>query len=166
MTRERFIELVEQEQEGLRRFLLALCSGDSFEADDIAQDALVKAYVASDRFVEKHKFSTWLFRIAYNTFIDRRRTASGKGEFIDTCAVSVAALQQADSRYEYEELYRAISALSYEERSTILLFYMNSCSIDEISVIMNVPHGTVKSRLSRGRNHLRTALENDFDHEK
>ena len=50
MSPERFIDLVRAEQESLRRFLLALCKGDSFEADDIAQDALVRAYVASGSF--------------------------------------------------------------------------------------------------------------------
>ena len=64
MSPERFIDLVRAEQESLRRFLLALCGGDSQEADDIAQDALVRAYVASGSFLGLSKFSTWLFRIA------------------------------------------------------------------------------------------------------
>ena len=51
MTRERFIDLVRVEQESLRRFLLALCGGDASLADDIAQDALVRAYVASGSFL-------------------------------------------------------------------------------------------------------------------
>ena len=50
MSPERFIDLVRAEQESLRRFLLALCGGDSFEADDIAQEALIRAYVASGSF--------------------------------------------------------------------------------------------------------------------
>ena len=66
MTQERFISLVRTEQEPLRRFLLALCGGDAALADDIAQDALVRAYVASGSFLGLSKFSTWLFRIAYN----------------------------------------------------------------------------------------------------
>ena len=73
MTRERFIELVGEVQEPLCRFLLALCLGDRQEAEDIAQDTLVKAYVASASYTERHKFSSWLFKIAYNTFLDRKR---------------------------------------------------------------------------------------------
>ena len=53
MTREQFIALVSEEQESLRRFLLALCEGDRMEAEDIAQEAMVKAYIAMERFVEK-----------------------------------------------------------------------------------------------------------------
>lgn len=66
MTQERFIAEVRQQQEPLRRFLLALCAGNGALADDIAQDALVRAYVASGSFLGLSKFSTWLFRIAYN----------------------------------------------------------------------------------------------------
>lgn len=58
MNREEFIALISSEQESLRRFLLALCGGDRMEAEDIAQEAMVKAYIASGRFVERHKFST------------------------------------------------------------------------------------------------------------
>ena len=75
MTRERFITEVREQQEPLRRFLLALCNGDSALADDIAQDALVRAYVASGSFLGLAKFSTWLFRIAYNCYIDHCRKA-------------------------------------------------------------------------------------------
>ena len=73
MTEERFIDLVRIEQVPLRRFLLALCSGDSATADDIAQDSLVRAYVASGSFKGLSSFRTWLFRIAYNCYIDHCR---------------------------------------------------------------------------------------------
>lgn len=62
MTRADFIQQVSKEQESLRRFLLALCSGDRNEADDIAQEALIKAYIALERYREEQKFSTWLFQ--------------------------------------------------------------------------------------------------------
>ncbi len=75
MTRERFISLVRSEQESLRRFLLSMCNGDAALADDIAQDALVRAYVSSGSFLGLSKFSTWLFRIAYNCFVDHCRKA-------------------------------------------------------------------------------------------
>ena len=71
MSPERFIDLVRAEQESLRRFLLALCGGNAFEADDIAQDALIRAYVASGSFLGLSRFSTWLFQIADNCYIDR-----------------------------------------------------------------------------------------------
>lgn len=75
MTREQFIEQVAQTQESLRRFLCVLCEGDSSRADDIAQEALLKAYMSFGRFEGKAKFSTWLLRIAYNCFYDSRLKA-------------------------------------------------------------------------------------------
>ena len=83
MTRERFIELVTAEQEPLRRFLLALCGGDRAISEDIAQDALVKAYLASGEFVEHYKFRTWLFKIAYRTFLDYAKRPHRLAEPLD-----------------------------------------------------------------------------------
>ena len=66
MTKEQFIEMIALEQESLRRFLRGLCAGDGFRADDLAQEALLKAYLSFERFEGRSKFSTWLFRIAFN----------------------------------------------------------------------------------------------------
>ena len=61
MNRETFTQLVRKELPGLRRFLLAACSGNSDEADDVAQEALMKAYVASRHFEDEEGFSAWLY---------------------------------------------------------------------------------------------------------
>ena len=60
MTREQFTEMVRREQEPLRRFLLALCCGDREEADDIAQETLVKAYLSLSDYEERGKGRAWL----------------------------------------------------------------------------------------------------------
>ena len=82
MTKEQFIELIVAEQESLRRFLRGLCAGDGFLADDIAQEALLKAYLSFERFQGRSRFSTWLFRIAYNCWYDHLKTAGGKDDWI------------------------------------------------------------------------------------
>ena len=69
MTREQFIALVREEQEALRGFVLALCGGNKDDADDIAQDVLVKAYLSSSGYQDRGRFRSWLFKIAYNTFL-------------------------------------------------------------------------------------------------
>ena len=69
MTRERFIQLIEQEQEGLMKYLLAMCHGNYADAEDLAQETALKAYLSYQGFVEHFKFSTWLYRIAYNSFM-------------------------------------------------------------------------------------------------
>ena len=158
MTRERFVDLVRAEQEPLRRFLLSLCGGDSALADDIAQDALVRAYVASGSFLGLSKFSTWLFRIAYNCYIDHCRKAKPDQVPVEA-AFYVPASEASDSRFRYQQLYRAMDLLPDREKAAIALFYFEDKSIKEISAILGMPQGTVKYQLSMGRTHLKQHIQ-------
>ena len=159
MTREIFTQLVRKELFGLRRFLLAACSGNGDEADDIAQEALMKVYVASRSFDDEAGFSAWLYRIACNTLIDHQRKQTVRGITLDiNKAHEVAVVSRSDDSFAYQELYRAIDGLNVSERTAVLLFYMEDRPIKEITAIMNVAEGTVKAYLSRGREHLRTKL--------
>ena len=160
MSPERFIDLVRAEQESLRRFLLALCGGDSQEADDIAQDALVRAYVASGSFLGLSKFSTWLFRIAYNCYIDRYRKI--KPETIQPYspqALNIPSTDETDAAFKYQQLYMALDQLPEKEKASIILHYFEDRSIKEIASILELPLGTVKYYLSIGRNHLKDLLQ-------
>ena len=154
MTRERFISLVRTEQEPLRRFLLALCGGDAALADDIAQDALVRAYVASGSFLGLSKFSTWLFRIAYNCYIDQCRKAKPEKAPVEN-ALNLPAEDASDASFRYQQLYQALERLSDKEKAAISLFYFDDLSIKEIASILGIPQGTVKYHLSMGRTHLK-----------
>ena len=154
MTRERFIDLVRVEQEPLRRFLLALCNGDAALADDIAQDALVRAYVASGSFLGLSKFSTWLFRIAYNCYIDHHRKARLDEAPVEA-ALAVPADESTDAAFRYQQLYQALERLPGKEKAAIALFYFEDRSIKEIASILDMPKGTVKYHLSLGRTHLK-----------
>lgn len=159
MTREIFTQLVRKELPGLRRFLLAACSGNSDEADDVAQEALMKAYVASRSFDDAAGFPAWLYRIACNTLIDHQRKQTTRGIVIDIDkADGVAAVSTSDDGFTYQELYCAIDGLNVSERTAVLLFYMEDRPIKEIAAIMNIAEGTVKGYLSRGREHLRAKL--------
>ena len=158
MTRERFISLVRAEQEPLRRFLLALCSGDDALADDIAQDALVRAYVASGSFLGLSKFSTWLFRIAYNCYIDHCRRVKPDQVPVED-ALGLPAEESSDSAFRYQQLYQALDRLPEKEKAAIALFYFEDRSIKEISAILGIPQGTVKYHLSQGRGHLKQHIQ-------
>ena len=151
MTRERFIDEVRQQQESLRRFLLALCGGNAPLADDIAQEALVRAYVASGSFLGLSKFSTWLFRIAHCRKSRPEETPLREAE-------SVPEADGADRSFRYQQLYLALERLPEKERAAIALFYFEDRSIKEIASILQMPQGTVKYHLSLGRNHLKDML--------
>ena len=158
MTQERFISLVREQQEPLRRFLLALCSGDAALADDIAQDALVRAYVASGSFLGLSKFSTWLFRIAYNCYIDHCRKARPEQVPVEE-ALTIASADASDASFRYQQLYRALERLPEKEKAAIALFYFEDRSIKEIAAILGMPSGTVKYQLSMGRTHLKQYIQ-------
>ena len=159
MTREVFTRLVRKELPSLRRFLLAACSGNKDEADDVAQEALMKAYMASSHFEDEAGFSPWLYRIACNSLTDHQRKQTSHGIAIDINKVhEVADDSRSNDSFAYQELYCAIEGLNVSERTAVLLFYMEDRPIKEVAAIMNIAEGTVKAYLSRGREHLRTKL--------
>lgn len=153
MTRERFISEVGACQGRLRRFLASLC-GDAALADDLAQEALVRAYVSSDRFIGN--FKAWIFRIAYNCFIDNLRRVPAPSASMDAPEVlHVADGSASDAAFRHEELRRALTRIPEKERTAIVLHYFEDLPVKEIASIMQIPAGTVKYHLSVGRDHLR-----------
>ena len=157
MTRELFITFVEREQETLRSFLLALCCGNKCDADDLAQDALVKAYLSSAGYQDKGRFRSWLFKIAYNTFLNHKASLRST-ESIDEARTLVSSTS-ADSSFEHQNLYLALRTLPPKERSAITLYYLNSYNIKEIAVITENSENAVKKQLSRGRDRLKELLK-------
>lgn len=157
MTREVFIAQVEREQEALRGFLLALCCGNQAEADDLAQDALVKAYLSSAGYQEKGKFRSWLFKIAHNTFLSHK-TSCRTTESIDEARTLISSTA-TDASFEHQDLYLALRTLPPKERSAITLFYLSGYSIKEIAAITQTSDDAVKKQLSRGRDKLKAKLQ-------
>lgn len=161
MTRERFIELATAEQEPLRRFLLALCGGDRMEAEDIAQEAFVKAWLASERFDEQYKFRTWLFKIAYRTLLDhaKRLRLERLSEVSDNSELSDISDYTADAAFRYEALYRAIDQLPERARAATLLYHIEGYSIKDIATITHSNPVAVRQQLHRGLTRLRQILK-------
>lgn len=158
MNLEQFIHYVENTQKSLRRFLVALCCGDSALADDIAQEAYIKAYLACDSFNNPDSFNAWIFRIGYNTFINHKRSQRNFADYEE--ARNVMSAESPDSQFRYQELYAALNRLSGKERTSVLLYYMEGYSIKDIAEIEETTQDAVKQHLSRGRNHLRGLLSN------
>ena len=157
MTRETFIANVEREQEALRGFLLALCCGNKDEADDLAQDALVKAYLSSVGYQEKGRFRSWLFKIAHNTFLNHKASCRTT-ESLDEARMLVSS-SSADASFANQDLYLALRTLPPKERSAITLFYLNGYNIKEIATITDTSEDAVKKQLSRGRDKLKEKLK-------
>ena len=156
MTREEFIAQVECEQEALRGFLLALCCGKKDDADDLAQDALVKAYLSCAGYQDKGRFRSWLFKIAHNTFLNHRASMRTMASIEE--ARLVVSNTSADSAFQHQDLYLALSTLPPKERSAITLFYLSGYSVKEIAAITETSEDAVKKQLSRGRDKLREEL--------
>lgn len=157
MTREVFITRVEREQEALRGFLLALCCGNRDDADDLAQDTLVKAYISSTGYQDKGKFRSWLFKIAHNTFLNHKASLR-MTESIDEARKLISSTS-TDAAFQHQDLYLALRTLPPKERSAITLFYLSGYSIKEIAMITETKEEAVKKQLSRGRDKLKEKLK-------
>lgn len=166
-----FGKLVEAYQTEVRQFLLNLTLGDAALSDDLAQDTFLKAYINVRSFRGLSKFSTWLYRIAYNEFcIYCRRSheermpensetniASDDGEYYDGGGeASYDSSGGVDARMDVEQ---CLMLLTETERSVVTLFYLHDCTIKKISDIMQMPEGTVKSHLSRSKGKLSKLLK-------
>lgn len=147
--------------------------GNRHEAEDISQEAFIRAYVNIHTFNQKRKFSTWLYRIATNLCIDRIRKkkpdyyldAEVRGTEGLTMYSQVAAEGQLPEEEIEEmelqaEIQRQILKLPDKYRSVIVLKYIEELSLQEISEILDLPLGTVKTRIHRGREALRKQLRN------
>lgn len=156
MTRREFTLQVEQCQQSLRRLLTALCCGDTQLADDLAQDALVKAYIAIDTYRGQGRFLTWVYRIAYNCYLTHLRLNASTLTLDEARAAQSA--DTADASFEYQELYGALALLPPKTRSAVLLFYMEGYASAEIASILQMTDAAVRQHLSRGRRQLRSLL--------
>ena len=156
MDREEFIIHAEREQEALRGFLLALCCGNKCDADDLAQDSLVKAYLSCAGYQDVGRFRSWLFKIAHNTFLNHKASCRTM-ESIDD-AKTLVSTNAADAGFQHQSLYLALRTLPPKERSAITLFYLSGYNIKEIAQITQTSEVAVKKQLSRGRDKLRVSL--------
>ena len=159
MKREEFVQLVLQTQEALRRFLLALCLGDRNLADDIAQETYLKAWIGRGEFRGDSRFSTWLRRIAYNSYINTCRSNRNYVSLESTELSQKKTDSEADDNFKYQDLYCALQLLTPAERTTILLYYMEGYTVNDIAIIQKSNTNAVKQQLSRGRKHLRSILD-------
>ncbi|MBC5636704.1 MULTISPECIES: RNA polymerase sigma factor SigW [Ornithinibacillus] len=145
--------------------------GNAHEAEDIAQEAFIRAYINIHSYDERRKFSTWLYRIATNLTIDRLRKRKPDyyldAEVKGTDGLDMYSQLAADEKLPEDQLeglelqnyiQKQIAELPAKYRSIIMLRYLEDFSLQEISEILDIPIGTVKTRIHRGREALRKKL--------
>jgi RNA polymerase sigma-70 factor (ECF subfamily) len=135
-----------------------LVIGDAAAAEDIAQESFLAAIRALDRFDRRRPFGPWLHRIAVNRAIDFARARSLRAESALTGAPEPGA---PDPEPASEQLLGALAGLGPEHRAVIVLRYLLEYTPGEIAAILGLPRGTVNSRLRRGLDRLRPALEEE-----
>ncbi len=152
-----FAELVRNHQSAVRGLLRNLTRGDAATADDLAQDTFLRAYKNIRSFRGEAKFSTWLYRIAYNCF---REDARKRKELvgIDETRLEAEPDPQTVDPALRQDLMHALRILPLHERSAVVLCYQNGLSHDEASRVLDIPLGTVKTNVLRGREKLKKIL--------
>ena len=154
-------ELVARHQGRVRGWLRHLC-GDHAEADDLAQEAFVRAWTRLGDLKDAARFSSWLMRIAYNEFLQSRRRAQKRQRLAERLAAeqdisgNVASAPQPETAVELE---RVLSILSERERAVVVLNYAYGYSHGEVSEMTGLALGTVKSLIHRGNQKVRETLD-------
>ena len=152
-----FDQLVRKYQSPVRRFFLAQTLGDTQLSDDLAQETFIKAYTRISSFKGMAGFQTWLMRIAYNVLYDYRRSLKQTSD-VEQQATRSSSEPPAGLKMD---LYKALALLKPDERTCITMQLIDGLPIDEIAEIMQLPQGTVKSHLSRGKKNLANYLKNN-----
>ncbi|MGN1256399.1 MAG: RNA polymerase sigma factor [Bacteroidaceae bacterium] len=158
MTREQFVQLVRSEQEALRRFLLALCLGNGEDADDIAQETLLKAYISLAEYDERGKASLWLRRIAYTTFLNSVKARVRRPLANLDAVASLSGSSSADEAFRYQELHSALGALAESERTSIVMHYIEGYKVSEVAQVTGQSEAAIKKQLQRGREELKRRI--------
>ena len=130
-------------------------TGSPVAADDVAQEAFVRAFAALGRFDRNRPFRPWLQRIAINHALDLLRRERARVQLTETAI----AVDPTDEIGPDSDLRCALSQLAPERRTVLVLRYVLGYSPPEIASLLDLPDGTVSSRLARALADLRTCLE-------
>jgi RNA polymerase sigma-70 factor (ECF subfamily) len=155
----KFHRLIEQQIPRLRRYARALTRNRE-RADDLVQDTLSRALVKEQFWQPGTNLRAWLFTIMHNQNVNNVRLAVRESRMVDMEQLSpMPATTDPTASRQMFELERALAQLALEQRQVILLVGLEGMSYEDAAGILSVPVGTVRSRLSRGRNILRKLLD-------
>lgn len=154
-----FGELVRRHQSHVRNFLRKL-SRDYVLADDLAQDAFLHAWDKLHTFSGKGTFIGWLLKVAYTTFLQSKRKSNRYSEIIAEAGSEADAqgARHTEESDEISDLDKFLAVLTEEERAVMILSYACGLSHREIGDAANLPIGTVKSIIFRGKEKVRESF--------
>jgi RNA polymerase sigma-70 factor (ECF subfamily) len=146
----------------LRRYARAL-TGNPAMADDMVQDTIERALRQWEGLRETNRLGSWLRSILHNLYIDEMRRSRSRGyeQEVSELADDLALSTPAHDKSVALDFVRAIDSLSVEHRQVLLLVGLESKNYRDIADELGIPIGTVMSRLARGRERLRSALEGE-----
>ncbi len=153
-----FASLVMRHQLLVRNLLTRCCRRDAHGIDDLVQETFLRAYLSLASFRREAKFSTWLYRIAFNLVADkyRRKTVDYCDfESFQELAAHCAKLHQSDLR---SDLAKAMHGISEAQKIAVRLCLEEGYTHADAAIAMNIPLGTVKSHVARGRANLQQLL--------
>ncbi len=155
-----FAELVRRNQGRVRGLLLRLAK-DRVLADDLAQEVFLRAYRGLVGFQQRSAFGTWLYRIAYNVYLNNRTRVRRFCELPEDYVAAAIAPENSMSAPRSDlrrDLSAAIETLPERYRAVVVLYYLEEVSYPEIADILRVPLGTVKTHLHRAKKLLRESM--------
>ena len=140
-------------------------TGDDDSAKDVSQDVWIRILRAINRLRDGGRLRAWLFGIARRTLMDRFRDRYAHPPATEIDAATFAAIDEGPALHEeLASLEQELSRLPVVEREVLTLFYLRELSLAEVAVILEIPSGTVKSRLFRARQLLRKHMEHEGEH--
>jgi RNA polymerase sigma-70 factor (ECF subfamily) len=150
---------IEAEIPRLRRYARAL-TRDAVAADDLVQDCLVRGLAKQHLWKEGTDLRAWLFTILHNQYVNQVRRSVREGATVAVSETEPSLTHAADQgkRLELRDLDRALAKLPDEQRTVILLVGLEGMRYEAVAEVIGVPVGTVRSRLSRGREALRRLM--------
>jgi RNA polymerase sigma factor (sigma-70 family) len=142
----------------LRRYARAMV-GERAAADDLVQDTLEKAWARVSQWRAGSDLRAWLFSIMHNLRVDQLRRPALSTRSLEEDPVEPPTRATQTDRLEVRDLESALARLPEEQRAVLLLVALEEMSYQEVASVLDIPTGTVMSRLSRGRERLRLILD-------
>ena len=166
MQAQDFSKMMEAEIPRLRRYARSLTRNED-AADDLVQDCLFRGLSKQHLWAEGTDLRAWLFTVMHNQYVNSVRRAVRQGSEIEVSDTEPSLTRAAnqDRRLELRDLDRALALLPEEQRTVILLIGLEGMAYEAVAQVVGVPVGTVRSRLSRGREALRRLMGMVPDHQ-